>query len=391
MSSILEQFLLLPVTPPGNLAYHAVLAFTIFGALQGALNTRRTAEGSIGRRATTGLLALLLLQILQFTITGLIWQGLLHAENLVPVLDRTAGLLALLIIIWLWTYPKTNRLADAAFTLVGLGIVALAAYALIWWQAQRPVETSLYFNATAADVLGGGVVLVMLLIGIFVVVIRRPGGWGFGLGMFLGLAAGYLAHWFAPLEGSDFAGGVRLAEMAVYPLLLALPQRYPAASAALPSAVPGEVAQRPTFSNDLKAQQELLKLALSDSPRLFYQELARVISQLMVADFCLLALPQIDTDYLILPVGYNLVSDSRVEGFSLEQRKIPALINALRSNTLLHLPADSTSRDLPSLAACLKVERGDDPPALRLGDRPQPAGRVAAEHHPAFPRRPVVA
>jgi len=34
-----------------------------------------------------------------------------------------------------------------------------------------------------------------------------------------------------------------------------------------------------------------------------------------------------------------------------------------------------------------QVERGDDPPALRLGDRPQPAGGVAAEHDPGEPFR----
>ena len=72
-------------------------------------------------------------------------------------------------------------------SLLGLVLVALAVYALVWWQAQQPAEAGLYFNASAADVIGGGVALALLLLGVFILVIRRPNGWGFGLAMLLGL------------------------------------------------------------------------------------------------------------------------------------------------------------------------------------------------------------
>ncbi len=357
MSSILEQFLLLPVVPPGSLAYHAILAFTIFGALQGALNNRSTSGSSVSRRMTVGLVAMLLLQVVQFIAAGLVWQGLVAAESLTPVLDRAVGLLSLLIIIWLWAYPTTNRLVDAVAALLGLVLLALAVYALVWWHAQQPAEAGLYFNASAADVIGGGVALAMLLLGVFIVIIRRPNGWGFGLAMLLGLTAGYLAHWFVPLADNDFAGAVRLAEMALYPLLLALPQRFPVVREAAPTPVSSEPSQRLTFSKDPKAQQELLKLSLASSPRQFYQDLARSMSQLMAADICLLALPQLNDRFLIFPGGYNLITDSRMDGFSLEQRKIPALVNALNSSQPLHLPAGSAAPELHSLATALMVDR----------------------------------
>ena len=379
MSSLLEQFLLLPTVPPGSLAYHAILAFTIFGTLQGALNNRAVSPGA-AQRMTRGLFALLLLQVMLFIASGLVWQELVAGEVLLPVLDRLAGLLSLLIISWLWTYPTANRLADALTVLLGLVLVALAGYAFVWWQAQDPLEAGIFFNGSAADVIGTGLALALLLLGVFILVIRRPNGWGFGLTMLLGLAAGYLAHWFAPLLEHDLAGAVRLAEMALYPLLLALPQRTPSAAEAAPGASEAAVpvpAGSLTFRQDPKAQQALLKLSLSESPRQFYQDLARAISQLTSADICLLALPQLSDQYVIFPGGYNLIADSQLDGFSLEGRKVPALINSMSSRKPLQLAVDATSRDLPSLAGALKVERAgallaapvappDEPPLLGL-------------------------
>jgi signal transduction histidine kinase len=145
--------------------------------------------------------------------------------------------------------------------------------------------------------------------------------------------------------------------MALYPLLLALPQRFPASREAAPAAVAAETPERLSFSKDPKAQQELLKLSLASSPRQFYQDLARSISQLMAGDICLLALPQLNDQFLIFPSGYNLITDSRMDGFSLEQRKIPTLVSALNSSQPLHLPAGSGAPELHSLAAALKVDR----------------------------------
>jgi signal transduction histidine kinase len=357
MSAILEQCLLLPATPPGSLAYHAILAFTIFGALQGALNSRREFNASAGKRMTVGLIAMLLLQVLQFIATGLVWQGLVTAEVLMPALDRATILLSLLIILWLWTYPTTNRLADAATILLGLVLVVLAAYTMVWWHGQQPDKAGIYFNGSAADVIGSSIGLLLILLGVFILVIRRPNNWGFGLGMLLGLAGGYLAHLLAPLVDQDFAGAVRLTEIAFFPLLLILPLRLPLAQKAIPAISAPSTTERASFRDDPKAQQELLKLTLASSPQQFYQDLAQMMSQLMAADICLLAMPELNDQYFIFPGGYNLITDSQTEGFSLEQRKIPTLVNSIRKNKLLHLPSGSVAPELKNLAQALKVDR----------------------------------
>ena len=359
MSSIIEQFILLPVMPPGNLAYHAILAFTVFGALVGALQNRPVLPPSAGRRMTVGLSAILVLLLAQFIVTGLAWQGVISAEGLMPVLDRLIGLLSLLIIVWLWTYPSLNRLVDALAVLLGLVLVALAAYTLVWWLAQQPVENAIYFNGSAADQIGGWLALGLVFLGIFLLLVRRPPGMGFGLAMLVGLAAGYLLHRVVSPLDNDFAGAVRLAELAFYPLLLVLPQRFPVTQDELPP-TPAAVmldADRPVFNQDARAQQALVDLYRAGSPRQFYQELASTLARLMKADICLLALPQLNERYLIFPGGYNLITDSKVEGFSLEQRKIPTLVNALSSGQPLNLPIEAAEAELGNLANALKVEQ----------------------------------
>jgi hypothetical protein len=58
--------------------------------------------------------------------------------------------------------------------------------------------------------------------------IRQPEGFGNGLGMVILLFLGHLAHLVTPLPQGDFPGAVRLAQLAAFPLLLTLPQRFAA-------------------------------------------------------------------------------------------------------------------------------------------------------------------
>jgi hypothetical protein len=64
--------------------------------------------------------------------------------------------------------------------------------------------------------------------GLFLLLIRRPNGWGNGMAVFLLAFVGHLLHMiFGRIDGS-FPGAVRLAYMAAYPILMSLPQRFPA-------------------------------------------------------------------------------------------------------------------------------------------------------------------
>ena len=359
MGAFFEQLLNLLTTPPGNLVYHAVLAFSIFGALQSSINHWRSSSFPQGSRMVIGLALLLLGQFALFAFAGLAWQDLASASRFIPPLDRAVTLLSIVILAWLWAFPESGRLADAAALLVSLLIAALALFGILWWfnQSAAGQGAGLYYNQSTADWLGESLALILLLAGVVILLVRRPNGWGLGLAMLVGLFAGHLAHWLAPLETSDFAGAVRLAELAVYPLLLALPQRFPPPAEAGQPAQTSKAPEQRRYSSDPKVMQAFLALATETSPHKFYQDVTRTLSQLMLADLCMLILPPDEGGHLTVPVGYNLIMDRSVSGFALNVRQAPVLTNALRRNRSLRLPSSSTSPDLLSLAGPLNLSR----------------------------------
>lgn len=352
MDSLFSQILSLLTTPPGNLAYHAVLAFSLFGALQSALNPCHARDDSVAGREVLGLSLLLAVQILFFLSSGLAWQGLADAHKLLPPLDRGVEMLGLLIILWLWAFPKKARLADAAAALLSLLVIALTVFVLIWWQTKDP---GIYYNGSLADVAGELTALGFILVGVIILATRRPNGWGYGLAMMVLLFVGHLAHWLFPTPESDFAGAVRLAEMAAYPLLMVLPLRTfgevgtLAPSSQLKTTLPSRSGM------DAKVLRAFLNLAVESEPKKFYQELTRNISQFMVADICLLSLPQDGSGNLVLLVGYNLIQDAPFEGFTLESQQAPLVTSALRRTYPSRLPSSNKSPDNSSLAKALNV------------------------------------
>lgn len=356
MSTFSQQIIVLLTVPPGNLVYHAVLAFSIFMALQASVSHWRGSGFPQGRRMVIGLSLLLLIQLTLFIGSGLAWQKVFDAHQIIPPLDRAASLLGLVVIIWLWAFPESGRLADATTLLIGLLTIAASIMGGVWWQ---PLAPTLHYNGSWADVIGESMALALLLGGLFALIWRRPNGWGIGLSMLLLLFGGHLAHWLKPLESSDLSWSIRLAEMAAFPLLLALPQRFPIA---IEERKPTETEagnkkpEHRRYSTDPKVLQSFLALAGETSPKKFYQDATRILSQLMLADVCLLATPPDANGHITIPIGYNLILDRPIEGFVLENRQLPVLTSAMRRGRMLRLPASSTSPELQALAKALNVK-----------------------------------
>ncbi|MBN2149699.1 MAG: GAF domain-containing protein [Anaerolineales bacterium] len=356
MDHLLQQLIALLTTSPGNLVYHVALAFSIFMALQGSVNHWRGSGFPQGRRMVFGLSLLLLLQLALFAGAGLAWQKLIDAHAFIPPLDRAAMLIGVVVIIWLWAFPESSRLTDAATILVGLLASAASLLGVIWWQSQA---ATLYFNGSWGDVVSSSAALILLGIGALLLLVRRPNGWGFGLAMLLLLFTGQLVHWLNPLQESDLAWPARLAELAAFPLLGALPLRFP-----IPAETPAPESKTESstpfprrYSSDPKVLQAFLALAGESSPQKFYQDTTRTLSQLMLADICLLVLPPDLNGYMTVPVGYNLVMDRPIEGFTLNTRNSPVLAGTLRRGRKLRLPASSTSPELQALARALNVSK----------------------------------
>jgi signal transduction histidine kinase len=258
------------------------------------------------------------------------------------------------LIIWLWVFPSPSRVTDALVAFVGLIVLLADVFGVIWWQGQDP---ALYFNASLLSTYTGYAAFGILFLGLIALVIKRPVGWGFGLSMLLILMAGYLAQFFFPQTNSDFAWIVRLAEMAAYPMLLVMPQRL---NIPLETHEPKEkpkALEPRRINSDPKILQAFLNLANETSPKKFYQDLTRLISQFLVADICLLVMPPNGSEQLIAPVGYDLVMDRAINGFAADGRQMPMLLSALRRTRPLHLPANSPAPDLQGMAKALGLKQ----------------------------------
>ncbi len=359
MVSYFQQVFTLLTTNPGNLVYHLLLTFSIAGALPASLTLWRGSGLAPARRMVIGLSILLVLRLGLFVTSALAWSGVIQSQLLAPF-ERAVSLFSLVIIIWLWAFPETLRQADAATLLLGFLALTYFVLSLVWWTAQTP---TVHFNGSWPDLLGSLLSLGVILIGGLILWRRSPENWGLGLAMLCLLFLGDLAQLLAPLLDSDYPGALRLAQMAAYPILLTLPQRYSSfpggqSTAAQKAAYP--LADPPFF-------QANLALASETSLDKIYAGMARILTQAMAADVCLIAFPLEGRDQLDVLCGYDQASKTEINALQVEGTLASSVCNALRRSRPLRLPASSTAEGLPGLAGALGSDRVGPLIAVPLG------------------------
>ncbi len=348
------QILTLLTTSPGNLVYHIVLVFSIAGALQGAIYLLRSSQFPQAKRSVLGLCILLGLQLSLFLVSGLVWQGILNSQTVLPPLDRLVTLLSLIWIVWLWAFPEPLKLADAGTLLLSfLGLAAFGLTLAFW--AQNAAET---FNSTIFETGWQIFSLAIILLGVLWLIIRKPNGWGNGLALLVLGFIGHLASLIYPMDG-NFPGFVRLMQMAMFPILLTLSQRFPTPSPARPSVTkprqPDEpIQERRRYSTDPKTFHALMSLAAENDLARIGQDLTRGIAQAMLADLCFLITLGSDKS-LVIACGYDLIREENLGGTSIDRDSIPLLANAIQRGRPLRLPASSTSSDLKGLGQILSL------------------------------------
>ncbi len=359
MSALFRQIFSLLTAPPGNLVYHLVLVFSIAGALQSAFNHWRSSEFPQARRTMLGLGLLLLAQFFLFLFSGLGWQGLINPTASLPPLDRAFTLFSILWITWLWAFPEPSRSVDASATLLSLLLGAAMALSLLTWPPQSSITT---YNITLDDLLWQIASIGLIVIGVLLLLIRRPNGYGNGLAVLAIAFLGHAGH-LAFHEEGNYSGIIRLAYMAAYPILLTLPQRFPApVNLNQPQPTPaGEakqqaeapVRERRRYSTDPKTFHALLALAAESSAPKVSRAITRAIAQTMLADLCFLVYLTDNQKQLAIASGYDLIREENLDSGSLNKAAIPMLSNAIQRGRPLRLPASSTSTDIKGLGDLL--------------------------------------
>lgn len=330
MESFYQQITNLLITNPGNLSYHLILLFAMVWALQFSLQNRSVHAS----RVTLGLSLMLGVRVVLFLASTLSTR-IVGIENLLPILDRSANTLGLLILVWLWSLPEDKRAANAAALLLGLLLLTLTALSISWWQTQpeRPALNETWLN-DLWEICG----MLLALIAILLLWVQQPSQWQLAWGLFLLTFGSHAAQWMLPFPQTDLPGTVRLIQLIAYPMLLL-------------NLVPQSVAY-PIFSN-LHPKQEpadlslnLLNTSLSalnqnNTQHNYHALLETLLNATQAQQGLILDAPQ--------PNGrMNLLACSPAPQKDLHyllESDIPIISNAIKRARPLRLPANSTSQD----------------------------------------------
>jgi signal transduction histidine kinase len=217
---------------------------------------------------------------------------------------------------------------------------------------------SISFNLSLFDTYWQFASLGLALGGLLLLSLRHPNGWGNGLAVVLLALAGHGLYLFmGRTVPGDFPGAVRLAYLAIAPILMTLPQRFPA-----PAATGGitsvnkqssPIDERRRYSTDPKTFHALLALAGESSADKLSQAITRAIAQTMLADLCFLIYLTDNNNQMQIASGYDLIREENLDGGSLNKTMIPMLTNALQRGRALRLPSSSTSADIKGLSDLL--------------------------------------
>ncbi len=354
MGAFFSQIFSLLTAPQGNIVYQLVLVFSIASAMQSAFTQWRSYDSPQARRTLLGLAVLLGVQVLLFAVSALGGGGSGSSPGVLPVLDRAFAVLSIIWITWLWAFPESGGPADAAAAVLSFLVVAAAALNQMIW---LPRASVLPFNNSIFDYFWQAASVALILLGGFLLVVRKPNGFVNGLAF---LALLFLAHAVHMLVGEpgNYSGVLHLGYLVAFPLLLTLAQRYPVPTTAGESAPAGvEKASTPLrrYTAEPKTIHAFMDLGSESDTAKVSKGITRAVAQTMLADLCFLVYLKDHQDELEIASGYDLIREENLQGGTLNKTAIPTLASAIQRGRPLRLPASGTSSDLKNLADMLGI------------------------------------
>lgn len=358
MNTLVPRILDLLVSPPGNLIFHLVLAFSVLASLQAVLISQRTSTFQHANRMGFGLSMLLIGQLVLFLSSGLAWQGIVNPHILLPVLDRAIAVFSLVWIVWLWAFPKPSRLGDLITGFLNLGILILFLFTYSSWSAQG---AEIAFNLSWVDWTWELAALFIVLTGMALLLFSRPAGWGFGLGMLSLHLAGVVGHITLLSANGDFSGLIRLGQISAYPLLPTLLNRLsepvPSAPVVTTSAIPrpDDLPERRRYSSDPRTVHAWLELKQLSDPQKTVSGMAKALAYTMLSDLCFIVTGP-EYGQVILQGGYDLVREAEIPGSSFNVNEVPTIATALEREKIVRIsPGETQPPDFNNLSSALNL------------------------------------
>jgi signal transduction histidine kinase len=347
MAPITEQLSLLLSPPAGNMIYSLIFGFIIFSAFLASVYAKGKQKSSVGNRQQFGLVLLLLVQMVLFGAALMAWMVSIDGHFYLPPLDRVLAVFSLVLIIWLWAFPKPDLFADVIFALVEIIIVGVGITGMYLWLR---LGVNISFNTS---ILGGYAYylgLGLLALGVILLLVRRPSFWGFGILMLLIILCGYIGQYFLSQANEDYSWLVHLGELVGSLFLLALPLRLVGLGQVVQLAEKYKVSQIGSSGGSASLFQSVMKLLSETSPQEYYQELTQVVADIMNADYCMLMMQPKSGEQLIIPVGYNRIQEQMLDGFATAADKIPSILEAIKNGKTLRSAGSKLDSEVQTLA-----------------------------------------
>ncbi|MBL7164093.1 MAG: hypothetical protein ISS57_15965 [Anaerolineales bacterium] len=351
MGDQLQQVYLALTAFPGNIVYHIIVNFSILNALISAGSTQRSRQHPTRKRTIFGLGVLMGIRILVFAYSVISVPLFTNSIAILPILDWLSTTFSVIIIIWLWLFPDRFQLADASVSVLFLLTMILAILSGGWWLGEY---SGLCFNQSILDDGWNLYGLTLLAIGIVLILMRTPINFGSGLGMLATLLAGHLLHLIIPNITGNFPGGVRLFQMAAYPLLFTLSQRVDSHEEEPPI-----VNEEPIFVEDTgpyrinpEEFRHIISLFDDFSPMDVIRLVTRIVAEIMKADICF-SIKHTSGRHFVLQGGYDRHNQRDIDDIRLHEKQLPLLVTSYHKSASLRLQASSTSPDLYNLGKAL--------------------------------------
>ncbi len=331
--------------PPAFLGYSLLIILICVSTLAKVIRKWQVGRYPQGFRMVQGLIILSVLQLTSFLVTFFTWQLEPVFSPSLLVMDQAVSLIGILVIFWLWNFPEPSREVDP-------GVIALMVITAVLAIVQIIFLPDLLEGLTGSTAFWQGITITALVIGSGLTVIRKPNLWVYGLLMGIILFLGALITLII-----DDLNLFHLAQLAAYPLLLILGDRFPIGESLADELSEDDEQSRRRVSVDYDKLGLIQKLFDEKDPAGILYKIAQTTAYFILADLALIIDTPDEHGKIRIIAGYDLIREEPLPALTLDSRSIPLLSNYIQRGKLLHIPASSTSRDLSHLSKMLQLSK----------------------------------
>ncbi len=331
--------------PPAFLGYSLLVILICATTLVKVFRTWQKGRFTQGLRMIQIILGLVLLRLILFIITYFTWKVTTQFTNTLLILDQAASLVGIILIVWLWNFPEPSKEVDSA-AILSISLIILLVIGQIF------IMPSLMEGFTGSLSFWQGLSITALVIGLGLILIRKPNLWHYGFFMAVILFIGAI---LSLLSGN--LESMHLTQLVAYPLLLLLSDRFAIGDPSRKQSPEEDELQRKQFSIEYNILELVERLFDENDPVGILYKIAQATAYLILADLALVIDTPDEHGKIRIIAGYDLIREEPLQALTLDSKSVPLLSNYIQRGKMLHIPASSTSRDLSHLSKMLQLSR----------------------------------